>query len=1058
MKEDEVVRILLQKKIITTEQVRECIEEAVSKGGSVLDILLVKRYVTPQHLDALRGLSREEGVEQKERRIGGFRILRTLGHGKMGTIYEAEQLSLGRKVALKVLPSHFAEDKEFIERFGREARAAAAVNHPNIVSVIDFGTADGTYYIAMEFVEGENLRDMIKRKGTIPEKEAIKYVTHIAEALEAAWTAGIVHRDVKPHNIIVTTDKVAKLCDLGLAKKKKSEKALTQPGQIIGSPQYMAPEQIEDSSRADVRSDIYSLGITFFHMVTGRLPYEGGTIFEVMAKQMKEPLPNPLKFNPKLSPLTVALIKKMTEKEPSKRYQTPTQLLEDLRRVAVGRPPSKGKPLVARQPVASRPPAPVKRASSALTSDVTSSFPTGVVVALLIVVVAGVALFSILSKEEDSSASIESTEPPAYTPPKEHSPPPKSEHSVGGEEESTGPEDTEEPVHGGLKDIFDKIDRQYGLQPEVALMQYNIMYEDARGREFKRLIKKQIERYAGRLALGLKEKVEGATKLEELLELKQESEALEDLLKYSDFLSEVKIARAEINNRLQRFIDILDKRVRSLITEKDFDAAYKELMRIRRIGGTSAVITRLENLLEEERAKAEATKRAELQKRLKRIREEIMSSLATFNIDSAKKKLEASQGKIPEEEYKKIETVITAVGILKETVLSGMRKSLGTTVRIVKKDGKISSGTLKRIKDESIIVSENEIAFADISPSTIINFALRGSPHKDQRFLSALLLYALEFDAPPEDVAGVLNMAEETGMMLPEQYKNRLATKLLEGGMLEAKKLIASRRYVDAGKKLSLALSRAEGAEIPAAVLASAYALLSECIKKSKIEKAFKGKVSFKEGMIAVVYEFNDAKEFLDWEPVAWKRGEIPPCRWEVTDGSLLASGKGELKWKPPLKGDVRIIAIITPHSEKKTFYIRICNSGEGVRSSSYIIGFAYRSKEFAGIDRQGRKIYKEGPERHFISKKSPSRTKKPKSLAIAELPKIAKGKSFSVIIERKGDEITVSVNGRRIMRATDKAYTKGYLSLFPVDSTISFEKIEIFCNPNPGWLNRRIR
>ena len=1056
MKEDEVVRILLQRKIVTTEQVRECIDEAVTKGGSVLDLLLVKRYVTPEHLDALRGLSREKGVEQKERRLGGVRLLRTLGHGKMGTIYEAEQLSLGRKVALKVLPSHFAEDEEFIERFSREARAAAAVNHPNIVSVIDFGVADGTYYIAMEFVEGENLRDMIKRRGVVPEREALKFITDIAGALEAAWAAGIVHRDIKPHNIIVTRDGVAKLCDLGLAKKRQSEKALTQPGQIIGSPQYMAPEQIEDSSRADVRSDIYSLGITLFHLVTGRPPYEGNTVFEIMAKQVKEPLPNPLQFNPRLSPSMVTLIKRMTEKNPSRRYQTPTQLLEDLRRLAAGKPLSKPK---ARAPkpasAAPRPPAP-RRAAPVRTSEVSTSFPTGVVVVLAILLVGGIVVFSTLSKGRDDFSSVEEIE---ETPqPRREQPSRETPTSGGGEEDTSTPPDTEEDIPSSLKEIFQKIDQQFGLQPEMALIQYNTMYEDARSAEFKKLIKRQIERYAGRLVLELKEKVENATELEELLTLKTKSEELEDLLEYSDSLSEVRVCRAEINNRLQRFMDVLDKRVRELIKKKDFATATKELEKIRRIGGASAVVERLERLLKEEEKKAEAERLAELKRRLEQARMEIINLLASFDINAAKKRLTALKKSLPEKECRRMETLITATDILKETVLSGMRKSLGTSVRIVKRDGKTVSGTLERIKEKSIVVSDMEIPFGEVSPSTFIDFAMRGTTHKDQRFLSALLLYSLEFDATAEDVAKIFEMAKEVGVTLPEDYKKRLATKLLEESMKEAKKLMARRKFVDAGKSLSLALSQAEDADVPAAMVASARAIIEECIKESGIRKAFKGKVDFKEGMVSVVYDFKDPKEFGDWEPIAWKKGEIPPCRWEVTDGALLASGKGELKWKPRLKGDVKVIAIITPHSDKKTFYIQVCNSGEGVRSSSYVVGFAWRNKVFAGVDKRGRRIYREGPERHFITKKSPSKTRKPKSLAVAELPKLTKGNSFTVVVHRRNDEILVWINGRQIMRGTDKAYTKGYVTLFPIDSTLSFEKIEVLCNPDPVWLNRQTR
>ena len=208
MREDEIIAHLMRKKILTTKEYAECAKDAMAWGSSLLQTAYEKGYVTREQLEAL---GYPVGyLEKRKVSVGGFEIVEELSHGAMGKIYKAVQPSLGRTVALKVLPKSLARDDAYVERFLREARAAAALNHPNIVTVIDCGADGDTYYMVMEYIEGESLRDMINRRGKIPEKEALKYTYDIAEALDAANRAGIVHRDVKPANIIITPDGTAK--------------------------------------------------------------------------------------------------------------------------------------------------------------------------------------------------------------------------------------------------------------------------------------------------------------------------------------------------------------------------------------------------------------------------------------------------------------------------------------------------------------------------------------------------------------------------------------------------------------------------------------------------------------------------------------------------------------------------------------------------------------------------------------------------------------------------------------------------------------------------------
>jgi len=275
--------------------------------------------------------------------IGGFEILSKLGQGGMGAVYKARQISLDRIVALKVLPQNIAKDATFIERFQREARASAKLNHPNIVQGIDVGkdAASGYWYFAMEFVEGPSLRKMLDDQKTIPETRALEITKEVARALEVVAASKMVHRDIKPDNILITSDGSAKLADLGLAKQLNEDVNLTQSGQAVGTPYYMPPELARgQNSACDIRTDIYSLGATLFHLVTGKPPFQGDTGAVIMVKHLTEPAPKASKVNPAVSEGCSRLIEKMMQKKPEQRVQTPADLIVQIDRVLRGEAPA----------------------------------------------------------------------------------------------------------------------------------------------------------------------------------------------------------------------------------------------------------------------------------------------------------------------------------------------------------------------------------------------------------------------------------------------------------------------------------------------------------------------------------------------------------------------------------------------------------------------------------------------------------------------------------------------------------------------------------------------
>ena len=264
--------------------------------------------------------------------IAGFEILEKVGQGGMGAVFRARQISMDRVVALKILPPKLAQDPTFKKRFLHEARLSAKLSHLNIINGIDCGEESGYTFFAMEFVDGQTIKDIMKVRGKLPIPEAHAIVRQMGEALVYAHRQGLIHRDIKPDNIMLTTNAVAKLCDLGLAKHTENEDdaGLTQAGQAVGTPHYISPEQARGEKHIDTRSDIYSLGATFYHMLTGKTPFEGATGAAVMALHITEETKSPCEIDPAIPEGYGQIISKMMAKDPANRYATPDELVEDL--------------------------------------------------------------------------------------------------------------------------------------------------------------------------------------------------------------------------------------------------------------------------------------------------------------------------------------------------------------------------------------------------------------------------------------------------------------------------------------------------------------------------------------------------------------------------------------------------------------------------------------------------------------------------------------------------------------------------------------------------------
>src|SRR5450631_297435 len=265
-----------------------------------------------------------------------YRIEREIAHGGMAEVYLARDLSLDRLVALKALFPEFAREPSFVERFRREAQAAANLNDPNIVAIYDWGQEDGTYFIVMEYVEGSSLRDLMRAEGPIEPAQAAEITAEIASALAFAHRNGVVHRDVKPGNVLLTRSGTVKVTDFGIARAGASD-GLTQTGSVMGTATYFSPEQAQGLP-VDGRSDVYALGVVLYEMVTGVAPFTADSPVSVAYKHVREEPMLPSERNPDVPPDLEQIIMTALAKLPEHRYQTADDMRADILRFRRGRP------------------------------------------------------------------------------------------------------------------------------------------------------------------------------------------------------------------------------------------------------------------------------------------------------------------------------------------------------------------------------------------------------------------------------------------------------------------------------------------------------------------------------------------------------------------------------------------------------------------------------------------------------------------------------------------------------------------------------------------------
>jgi serine/threonine-protein kinase len=335
-------RMAVEQGLCTDEELRTSLKELQERlklsPTMLRDVMVEYGYITESQSERLKKSLKAQ--KAAAHRIPGYKILGKLGSGAMAIVYQAKQLSLNRMVAIKVLPKRFSENPEYVERFFKEGQAAAKLNHTNIVQAYDVGQAGGYSYFVMEYVEGKTIYDDLSTGKVYPEKEALDIVIQVARALAHAHARGLIHRDIKPKNIMTTENGEVKLADMGLARETADiEAAESEAGKAYGTPYYIAPEQIRGEIDIDGRADIYGLGATFYHMVTGRVPYMADDPSDVMRKHLREKLVPPDHINTSLTAGVSEVIEIMMAKKKRSRYKDVAELLEDLEAVRNGQTP-----------------------------------------------------------------------------------------------------------------------------------------------------------------------------------------------------------------------------------------------------------------------------------------------------------------------------------------------------------------------------------------------------------------------------------------------------------------------------------------------------------------------------------------------------------------------------------------------------------------------------------------------------------------------------------------------------------------------------------------------
>lgn len=582
--------IALSRRFVTPEQIEEAkkIDQTIRETGIVVpleEIMLQKGWISPMQLAAIHAAMGKGRTDL----ISGYEVLSKIGQGGMGAVYKARQTMMDRLVAIKTLLPHFAREKDSVERFLREARVLAKLSHPNIVAGLDAGYQNGIYYFIMEFIEGVSLKQMLQKQ-PLDWDEAIDYVKQVAAALEHAAKFGIVHRDIKPENILITKDGVAKLTDLGLAKlvTGPTDVTLTRAGYVMGTPAYLSPEQAQGNKEIDVRSDIYSLGLSLYEALSGKPAYSGDNAMAVVQRRLTQDPPWEKLAALGVPAPAIAIGRMMTFRDRQHRYQSPRELIEDCEAALEGQSPPHAQRHFAQALRMSR------RAALPLPLRSRASMVPTVITTASVVVAFGLIAWVLLSNKptpEPPSRPPINDRPPIVTP----NPPPKTDPEL--EQAVTAARQFE-------ADNPQKVER--------VLRNYEKLRSRVEGTRFVREIDAKIEELRARLDKVLDDEMAALSpQLDEQIRSERFGDAEWTLLqaeeRYDDkrwkkFLSDY---REEVRKQHDKVLEWANWNVPKMINEHRFEDAQREIDRMKswKIGASGFSADQFLKRLNEERLK-----------------------------------------------------------------------------------------------------------------------------------------------------------------------------------------------------------------------------------------------------------------------------------------------------------------------------------------------------------------------------------------------------------------------------------------------------------------------
>ncbi len=1083
----EFARAVLEAGLVMPEMIKECAEiqkrqnemGLIAKG--LKDLLVEKGYIADE---VARKIARGEQAEEAKKKektvvIGGYEVISRLGKGQMGAVYKARQVSLDRIVALKVLPTRLAGDKRYMQRFMREAKAAGRLNHPNIVTAVDFGESDGLYYYAMDYVEGLNARDILEEEGKLGEDEALAITLQMARALQHAYENNIIHRDVKPENIMVDSEGRARLCDLGLAREANEDGALTQAGIVLGTPYYVSPEQAEGRRDLDTRSDIYSLGVTLYHMVTGHVPFRGNTGPAIMVKHITEKMPDPREFNPDLSNGTVHLIKKMTAKNREQRYQTPEELISDIERVVAGERPAAAGPVIRarkrRAPGAARGPREEIVVGGGGAKKLVPLIAIGAIILIIIIAVASL-------PKEDNTGQPDTSYPPSGT--GDAADDTGTWRDTSGTGGPSGTSDTHRPDDSG---------------PRLSAEQRQLMDIKKRARsaantasiagELAEFIETAEDRSAVAEAeqilegLAAREYTKLETKFNSLMGAGDAAAAIGEAQAYLKLFKTSKRAdkaKELLGKALKEREQDMDRRIagaKELAKENKYAEALTAIdeiagsapedLKVRVAKARKEIVKAKDDYVAAARARAERT-RGDFDKALESAVSRL-DLLEAVRLVNERIKVETDQSRIEALETKAQDLLEAEKGL--KLVMANIKniQGLKQTFNIDHKGDE--TGKIEEVKKTSFIFATDrvvrEVRLNALSSGDIVRLAelnLGAEPAKARFQLGLFLLLIID---DPQEARKQLAEAGKLGMDT-SRFEKKVAASQIEESLAKAEAQEKRRDYFDAAMTYSSVLKEMTGLEAYAAKMKEVQKKVEECLEKSGAKNAFAGKVSIEDGKLVVTYDFSHPGQWEDFEGYIWSDQLKRTVEFTVENGVLVGKGQEGIIWKGKFSGDITLEADVTVKgAEGRGFFIRVCDDGKGYKGKNYSFGFGYKQEVITGYRRQvvgGRVVSvpqkKLGPAELVIMKwkGSASAGKQTSFVKRGLRSPVSANQTHKLKVERTGTKLRASIGGTTYMEGEDKDYKKGGISLKVLDCVVHFDNIRITGDFDKRWLAAEMR